>query len=222
MNDQRASILRLILLPGLITLGVTFLRLAGELAHLKKAFFGSEPGGQVAIVGITWLAPVFGIYFAVKLARQVAGPPSLGRAIGIAVLGCAVIFASNAIGGRIIVAYGFKTFLIFFWIAWSLAGLLQLFGWPRLFKVLVAYGYAARIPVAFIMLLAFRGHWGTHYDALPDGWNSHGLWPDFFWLGFFPQLTFWIGYTVTAGALFGSLAAGVLRLFQTPAKPAAA
>lgn len=222
MNDQRASILRLILIPGLITLGVTFLRLGGELAHLRKAFFGSEPGGQLAIVGITWLAPIFGIYFAVKLARQGAGPPSLGRAIGIAAMGCAVILASNAIGGRIIVAYGFKTFLIFFWVAWSLAGLLQFIGWPRLFTVLVAYGYAARIPVALIMLLAFSGHWGTHYDSVPDDWKSNGLWPDFIWLGFFPQLTFWVGYTITAGALFGSFATGVMRLFRPSAKPAAA
>jgi hypothetical protein len=80
--------------------------------------------------------------------------------------------------------------------------------------VLLAYGYAARVPVAFVMFLAFRGQWGTHYDALPPGWHSEGLWRDFVWLGFFPQLTFWVGFTIAAGSLFGALGAATARLFK--------
>lgn len=219
--DKHPSIVRLILVPALITLAVTMLRLAGELAHLKKLFFNSEAGGQGALIGITWLAPIFGIYFAVKLVRSGGGPASIWRAVGVAVAGSALIVASSAWGGRIVAGYGFKVVLIFFWIVWLIAGLLQFLGWPRLFKVLLGYAFAARVPVALVMFFAFWGRWGTHYDALPPGWSSQGLWSDFLWLGFFPQLTLWLGYTITAGALFGSITAGVMRIFRRSATAAA-
>ncbi len=220
--SEPSSIVQWILVPGIITLAVTVLRLAGELAHWSKTFYNPEAGGVGALVGITWLAPVFGIYFAVKLARAGGGPASLLRAILVGVLGAVIIFGSQAVGGRIAHAYGFKAVLIFIWITWALAGLVQFLGWPRLFKVLLAYAYAARVPVAIVMFFAFWGRWGTHYDALPPGWQSTGLLPDFFWLGFFPQMLFWVGYTIAAGALFGALAAGVMRLFRASPKPAAA
>jgi hypothetical protein len=207
---------RLILLPGLITLAVTILRLLGEVQHWSKAFFNPEAGGAWSVVGITWLAPIFGIYFALKLLRGGEGPASAWRAIGIAVLGWVIMFAGQILGRQYIYPHGFKVTLIFLWAVWGLAGLLQSAGWPALFKVLLGYGYAARVPVAVVMFLAFQGHWGTHYDALPAGWASAGLWPDFLWLGFFPQLIFWVGYTITAGALFGSVAAGLLRLLKRP------
>ena len=80
-----SSIVRLILVPGLITLAVTMLRLGGELARLNKILFNPAPGGPWAIVGIPWLAPIFGVYFAVKLARGGGGPASLARGAALAV-----------------------------------------------------------------------------------------------------------------------------------------
>ena len=68
--------------------------------------------------------------------------------------------------------------------------------WPELGRVLVAYGLAARIPVALVMLIAIFAGWGTHYDVPPA--------PDFpemapltlwFWIGLVPQLTVWIAFT---------------------------
>jgi hypothetical protein len=150
----------------------------------------------------------------VKLVRGGETSASSWKAIGVALLGWVIIFASNFMARRILAHYGFKTLLIIFWTAWALAGLIQFVGWPSLAKVLLAYGYAARVPVAIVMLLAFQGHWGTHYDALPSGWTTAGLWSDFLWLGFFPQLTLWVGYTIAAGALFGSIAAAIARLAQ--------
>jgi len=170
-----------------ITLAVTILRLVGELEHWSKALFNPEAGGPWSLVGITWLAPIFGLYFATKLVRAGEVPASLWRAIGIAILGWVVLIASNMMGRRFLLAFGFKTMLIFFWIALAFAGLIQFLGWPALAKVLLAYGYAARLPVAVVMFLAFQGRWGTHYDALPPGWVSTGFWPDFLWLGFFPS-----------------------------------
>ena len=119
-REQQSSIAHLILVPALITLGVTILRLAGELLHGPRMLFTPGPGGPWAIVGITWLAPIFGIYFAVKLVRSGEGPASLRRAIGVAMAGSVLILASNAWGGRIVAGYGFKAVLIFFWIVWYL------------------------------------------------------------------------------------------------------
>jgi hypothetical protein len=216
------SISKLVLVPALVTLAITILRLVGELQHWPSSLFNRSSGGGGAIIGITWLAPVFGIYFAFKLVRAGGTPASLGRAIGMAILGAVIIVATSMVGGKFLSAYGFKAVLIFFWFTWALAGLLQFIGWPGFFKILVAYSLAARIPVAILMFFAFWGHWGTHYDALPTGWQSGGLWSDYLWMGFFPQLLLWVGYTVAAGALFGSITAGVMRLFWGSNKAAVA
>ncbi len=217
--NSHPSIPRLILAPSLITLAVTILRLVGELERWSKAFFNPEAGGPWSIVGITWLPLIFGIYFAVKLVQRGEGPASSWKAILIAVLGWVLIFASQPIGRRYVFPHGFKAALIFFWAMWGLAGLIQLWGWPALFKLLLAYGYAARVPVVIVMFLAFRGHWGTHYDAFPPGWQSAGLWSDFLWLGFVPQMVLWVGFTVGAGALFGSIAGAIFRAVRRAPQP---
>ncbi len=210
-SNREASIARLILVPALITLAVTVLRLMGELQHWSKAFFNPEAGGPWSIVGITWLPLIFGIYFALKLLRMGEGPSSSWRAIAVAVLGCVILFASQSIGQTYVLPHGFKATLIFFWVTWILAGLIQFSGWSALSRVLLAYGYAARVPVVIVMFFAFKNHWGTHYDAFPTGWQSGGLWSDFLWLGFFPQMFLWVGFTLAAGALFGSVAAAIAR-----------
>jgi hypothetical protein len=65
------------------------------------------------------------------------------------------------------------------------------------------------------MFLAFRGNWGTHYDALPpDVALDYGFWAKFLWFGFFPQLVFWVAFTLLFGALFGTVAAVVVRGFR--------
>jgi len=59
---------KLILVPALITLGITILRLGAELIDLPPWLANKAPGGAAAIIGISWLPPIFGIYFARKLA----------------------------------------------------------------------------------------------------------------------------------------------------------
>ncbi len=57
---SRLSIPRLVLGPTLFTLGVTLLRLAGELRGWPSPWFDKSSG----VVGITWfLPPIFGFYF---------------------------------------------------------------------------------------------------------------------------------------------------------------
>src|SRR6516165_8267723 len=92
-SRARSSILRFILVPGVITLAVTLLRLTGELEHWSKAWFNPEQGGFLAVVGIVWLVPVFGIYFALKLSGEGQGAAHLGHAIGRAIMGAILLGA---------------------------------------------------------------------------------------------------------------------------------
>jgi hypothetical protein len=90
-ETRLVSIRSLITIPALINLGLTILRLAGELRHWPAPFFTTE-GGGAAIIGIAWLPIIFGPYFALRLARTGDGPSSTGKAIGFSFLGAAVYF----------------------------------------------------------------------------------------------------------------------------------
>ena len=60
MEERKSiSITSLITIPALITLGITILRLVGELEHWPKPWFSAAGGGGGAIVGISWLPIVF-------------------------------------------------------------------------------------------------------------------------------------------------------------------
>lgn len=91
---------RLVLVPAVLTFAVTLLRLWGELKEWPLLLFSPAAGGGAALVGITWLVPVFGMWFARRLAK---GGPSEhpGRVIGFAALGLALVFAINLLVGRI-------------------------------------------------------------------------------------------------------------------------
>jgi hypothetical protein len=212
---SRCLVFRLILVPSIITLAVTLLRLLGELQHWSKVLFNPEAGGPWSIIGIAWLAPIFGIYFAARLLAGGQGPTSAWRALGWAIFAVAVIIALAYLGSVLHIERSFKGRLIYIWLVTAIAALVTLLGWPALFKAIVAYGYAARIPVAVAMFFAFRGSWGTHYDALPsDMPPGYSLWGKYWLLGFFPQLVFWVGYTVVSGMLLGGITAVISRLIR--------
>lgn len=216
--------LRLISVPAIITLAVTVLRLTGELRHWPARWFSTEtsgitPSGVSWVIGITWLAAIFGVYFAVRLVRAGQNPRSLGKAAIFSALGIliflsyepAVEFLCRVLNVR------FPHYLIFIWFFWILAGVLQYFGWPELFKALLIYAYAARIPVAVVMFFAMLGHWGTHYDYVGTQIPLSGL-PRYLWLAFFPQLVGWIGFTITLGSVAGTLAVSVARISGLPVR----
>jgi len=220
--STRTSLPRLILVPALISLGVTLLRLTGELLRLSEAWFstatqGVTPNGWSWLIGITWLPIPFGAYFAWKLSEEGQGPPRR--------LFHSLAFSLAAVG---VVLLGmwyrpplpFPQVLLYIWGSMIPAGVLAYRGWPALGRTLLVYGLAARIPVAAIMFLAMMGRWGTHYDyvGMPPEFHM-GLWRGFFWLAFFPQLVFWVLFTLVLGTLSGSLAALVAspRLKSPPA-----
>ena len=85
MGDAKSiSISKLIIIPAVITLGVTILRLVGELAHWPTPWFSAVAGGGAAVVGISWLPIIFGPYFALKLAGAGDRPSSTGKSIAYA------------------------------------------------------------------------------------------------------------------------------------------
>jgi hypothetical protein len=206
-SSSSLSISRLILGPAVITLGVTILRLVGELRHWSPLLFNTSAGGGAAIIGIAWLPFIFGPYFALKLAGTGEGPSGAGKVIGFAILGLVLMIAGSfafapqiKFPGKLLVGLAFIA-----------AGAAVQFGaWPALARTLVAYGFAARIPVAIIMFFAIRGNWGTHYDAMPPNYTGPmEFWGKYFMIGLVPQLIFWVAYTVVLGSLAGGIAAAI-------------
>jgi hypothetical protein len=88
-------------------------------------------------------------------------------------------------------------------------------GWRSLGNTLLAYAFAARIPVLIVMFLAMRGNggqgWGTHYDAVDPMFAQASFAAKFFHVAILPQMTAWIGWTVVVGSITGVIAVAVAR-----------
>jgi hypothetical protein len=204
-TDPKVSVGRLILVPAIVTLAITLLRLIGELQGWSPFLFNKAPGGGFALVGISWLPIIFGPYFAWKVAVAGAGPSGMGKAFGMAGLAIVVLVL-----GSVVLFFGFSKRMV---VVALLGGLIQLgsafvarIGWRALGNTLLAYAFAARIPVVVVMYIAMSAKggagWGTHYDVAP-GFTVTSLAQKFFELSVIPQMGLWIGYTVIFGTLFG-------------------
>jgi hypothetical protein len=211
MSDKSVALRELILVPSVITLAVTLLRLVGELQGWSPRFFSKEAGGGAALVGIAWLVFVFGAWFAWKLIDQGHFPPAPFRPLGYGFLGLAISVASVAGAGAL--GMPFMAQLGVFAVASLVALFVAMKGWPALGRVLVAYGLAARIPVIVVMLVAMIGNWGTHYDVNPPDpdFPAMGVLPKWFLIGVVPQLTAWMAFTVVFGMIVGGVVAAIRR-----------
>ncbi len=218
--ENRQTTFGLILWPALVSLAVTLLRLAGELLRWSPRWFstqtmGIEPSGVSWLIGITWLGFPFGTYFAWRLIRAGQSPGSFRKASLLALCGLLIMLTLETPALRLF-RVGFPQILIFVWLTMVIAAVLQYFGWPELFRTLLLYGFAARIPVAVIMLLAMAGNWGTHYDYVGTPFRSSmGFVAGYLWLAFFPQLIFWVSFTIVIGSLGGTVATLLVRQ-ETP------
>jgi hypothetical protein len=68
------QITRLIHIPTVITLVITLLHVIGEFRHRSPSLFNSSAAGGGALVGVTGLVPIFGIYFApIRELKRLAG-----------------------------------------------------------------------------------------------------------------------------------------------------
>jgi hypothetical protein len=209
VSGARPPVARLILIPAFITLAVTILRVAGELKHWSRAWFNPEQGGGGAVVGIVWLVPIFGVYFALKLIATGERPKSAARGIALAVAGCLVL----ALGFYLFNAGVVKNLagIIVLWTLAAAGAALQLPAWRALFKVLAAYGYAARIPVAIVMAIATWADWQSHYSTAQPGISKVESYISY---GLIPQLVWWVSFTIVVGSLFGTVAAALATARQ--------
>jgi hypothetical protein len=212
MSDHKpVSTVGLITIPAIITLGVTILRLVGELEHWPKPWFSTSGGGGGAIVGISWLPIFFGPYFALKLAGLGNSPASNAKAIGCAVGSFLVLAAGGLLFGSTFKHPNLLTLLGLVLMLGS--AFIPGIGWGAFGKALVAYAFAARIPVLVVMYLAMAGNggagWGTHYDAVPAEFANAGLAKKFIDLAILPQMTLWIGWTAAVGSVLGTITAAI-------------
>lgn len=201
---------RLVLVPALITLAITLLRLVGEVNRWSPALFSREGGGGRALIGIVWLVPLVGVYFALRLRKAGHGPASRGRAIGHALAGVALFAVLVTVAFRVMSSMVPRVAIIN--VAAALGAWVACRGWPALGRTQFIYALAARIPVAIVMLVAMAANWGTHYELGPPGLPEMGLVQKWILIGLIPQLVFWVGFTVIVGCLFGSLALLFRRL----------
>jgi uncharacterized membrane protein len=209
------STFHLILVPSLVTLAVTMIRVAGEMLHGPELLFNRESGA----VGITWLAFLVAVYFAVRLQNAGEGPARPGRAVALTALSLGVAIGGNLLlfpvgqgkGNGLALAGGMAICIASLYVMRA--------GWPAYGNAMIAYAVAARVPVAVISLAAVYGSWGTHYDTGPSDMRMY-VWPNWVekWVGIalLPQIFFWIPFTVSFCGLFGAVTAA-LRKRRAPA-----
>jgi hypothetical protein len=193
---------RLAKVPAILTLIVSVARLLGEWLEWSPGLFAGQP----AVVGIVWLVPLFGLWFGWRLAqnRQAPSRPgmtALAYLVGL-LLGAGWMFFVMKV---LVEGYGLRAGLYIGAGLWA-ASLIGLFAWPALFRANFVYGFAARIPVVAITLIAVPAELGTHYDQLPKEVEA-GSTLDKLALLTLPQVGFWVPFTILVGGLFGSFAA---------------
>jgi hypothetical protein len=207
------------------TLAITILRLVGELQHWGAPWFSTAAGGGAAIVGISWLPIFFGPYFARKLASAGEGPASAGKAIGMSAAGL-VVFVLGGIAFGIGLSKHMTALVLVGFVLELASAFVPRFGWRALGNALLAYAFAARIPVLVVMYIAMSANggrgWGTHYDVAAPEFTVTSFAQKFVDLAVLPQMSLWIGWTVIIGAVLGTLYVAIFRRNKQVAAAASA
>ena len=138
----------------------------------------------------------------------------IGLAVGGLVIGGVAILLAFALAGDPNVSVSFGG-AIGFQLGIAIASLVVVLilrkGWPAFFQTMLSYAFASRIPVLVVMLIAMLGDWGTHYELGPPGYPEMGFLTNFILIALFPQMTFWIMFTMVIGTLCGGIAAALVR-----------
>jgi hypothetical protein len=209
-----------IVVGALLSLGLLLLRLYGELHGWSPLLFSREAGGGFALVGIAWLVPLLGIWYAMRLQELGRTPAKMGRALLLSFIGLLLLAAPGPV-----VADPNSTIPPFGKIALLntsviVGATLAFVGWKELGRSLVAFGYLSRIPVVVVMYVAMQQNWGTHFEKGMPGLPEMEFFPRWLVISVVPQFVTWIGFTVIIGTLFGSLFA-LLHRAKAPSPEAA-
>ncbi len=210
MDKSSRGIGSAVLLAGILTLGVTVLRLVGELQDWSPALFSKEAGGGGALVGIGWLPIVVGLWFGRRLVQEGHEPPSTLRAVlvalagALAMMGSIVYVATNTPDDQLMDRMGV------FMACCPLFLLVALFGWGRAAIAGLVYGILARVPVVVVQYVAIANAWGTHYEKVNPALGeldaaSRGQ------ALMMAQLLFWVPFTTLLVVFFAALGALTVR-----------
>jgi hypothetical protein len=213
-SGSSMSIWKLIAIPSVITLVITIVRLVGELQHWPTPWVSNAAGGGAAIIGISWLPFIFGPYFAWKLAVAGDGPASVGKAIGMSAAALAV-FIVGLVAFGIGLSKHITPLLLLGFLILLASAFVPRAGWRSFGNVLLAYAFAARIPVVIVMYIAMSANggqgWGTHYDVADSSFVVTSFAQKFIDLAVLPQMSAWIGWTAVIGGLLGSIVTAVFH-----------
>ncbi|MCA8957602.1 MAG: hypothetical protein KDC87_16120 [Planctomycetes bacterium] len=228
---SRPGILSLVLIPAILSLVVTVVRVVGELKGWDPFWFGPGMGDNlpdgtpvpIGKFGVSFLIPLFGIYFAWRIRRSY-GSPSLLRAIvgflvglGVTVGLCILFWKMELVQLPDPKAVPLRdpTGLQYVLAALGAGLVIGLIAWPRLAATLLVYGLFVRIPVIVVTYLAVNQDWKVHYVKLPPGVPAKEGFDRVMFLSV-PQISLWPVFTVLAGGLVGSLLAGLVRSKDAP------
>ena len=222
MAERAPGVLRLVLVPALLTLAITVVRLVGQIQGWSPAIFGKpEAGGGGALLGISWLIFLFGLWFGIRLARSGAGPKSPGKTLLLALVAIGVVFGGMAALQATEVMWfpdeehpGEPRGLPWMLGLMALGCLISAMAWGRAALVLFVYGLLARIPVVIVTLIALgQDGWNTHYTKIPPFFTNIAE-ADRTGFLLLPQLTFWPALTVLFGTAMASIGALLFRRRQ--------
>lgn len=213
MSSKPPGTLSLVLVPAIITLIVTVLRFVGEKNGWSPLWFGTGgAGGDGALLGISWLIILFGLWFGIRLKRAGSGGPP-GKILLKAVIAVAAAFGAVAILMGMDLLWipspeepGEPRGIVYFMASLGLGTLLAFVAWGRVALTMLVYGLLARIPVVILTWLAVENDWGTHYTAVPKEFVLPPGTDTFTFLAT-PQMTFWLMVTVLLGTLAASVGA---------------
>ncbi len=207
--DRAPSVLRPLLLAACITLAVTALRLVGELQQWSPSLSNRDAGGGGALLGITWLVPVFGLWFGIQLARGGRPPAHKGKAILLPILGIGGLVGAMALQFMVLELDGNAMFA-YLGATLGACSLTALAAWPSLFGANLVYGLCARLPIIALTYVAFDKGWDVHHVKLPPNATAAAQ-ADPAWFLSAAQIVLWIPFTILVGGLFGGLGALFVR-----------
>jgi len=208
MDDAAPRTFRLIVWPSVITLLITAVRLLGEV----QGWINVDAGGAFAPLGITWCVFLFGGWFGRRLSNLGSTPRVRRPWVWLLLLallmvggvmwrfsrldpndasdaGFAALRAQGQIVGCIALAAMVATFAV----------------WPRLAWTLLCYGVVARLGVLAATWLAKDQGWITHHVKFGPAGILRASTAETMIGAAFPQLLFWVPFTVVMGTLTGSL-----------------
>lgn len=208
MNDAAPRTPRLILWPAVITLLIIALRLAGEV----NGWIHVDAGGSFALLGITWCVFLFGGWFGRRLSNH-GYLPRMQRAwvwmlvLALVLVG-GVMWSFAKIDPKDASDAGYAALreqgMIAGWIA--LAAMVATFVvWRRLAWTLFCYGLVARLGVLAATWLAKTQGWETHHVKFGPASILRPTVGETVGGAAYPQLLFWVPFTVVMGTLTGSL-----------------